>query len=350
LERDPNYARAYAGLGQSYWRKYGQTQARTWVPLAKAACVRAVELDNNLAMAHSCLGVVSNGTGQYQQAAEEFRHAATLDPSSDDALLGLAAAYQSLGRSEEAESYLKRAIQLQPQYWGGYTRLGNFYFAAARYREAEEQYRRVVMLVPEGEFGYSNLGAAYLAEGRYAEAVTQFERSLQLESNATAYSNLASAYLFEHKFQEAAHTYESAVHQKDAVYWQWGNLAEAYAQLPAESQRVQPTYRKANDLVGEVLHVDPHDVEAIHYASLYNAMMGNRDAALGLLRKIPADSPRDPELWCVAAKIHYHFGMNDQALAEISRAVSAGYAKPWIRDDPAFTGLASNLQFQHIVQ
>ena len=350
LELDPNYARAYAGLGQSYWRKYGQTQARSWVPLAKSACMRAVELDDKLAAAHSCLGVVSNGTGDYQKALEEFRQAIVLDPGNDDALLGLAGAFEQLGRAQEAESYFKKAIDLKPQYWGGYTRLGNFYFAAARYPEAEAQYRRVTELVPEGAFGCSNLGAAYLAEGRYVEAVSQFEKSLQLQPNATGYSNLATSYFFEHRFEDAARTYENAVREKDAVYWQWGNLAEAYAQIPVETGKVQSTYRKASELVSEVLHVNPRDVEALTYASLYQAMMGNRQAAFNLLAKIPSGAPRDPELWSAAAKIHYHFGLRDQALDELQRAVAAGYPRPWVKDDPAYAGLASNLQFQRVVK
>jgi len=150
LERDPNYARAYAGLGESYWRKYEQTHERSWVPLAEDACKRAVDLDKDLAIAHNCLGQVSNGTGEYQQATDEFQRAANLDPTNDDALLGLASAYNKLGKPQEAENYFKQALQRHPQYWRGYSSLGNFYFNGARYREAEEQYRRLTTLVPEG--------------------------------------------------------------------------------------------------------------------------------------------------------------------------------------------------------
>ncbi len=132
LERDPNYARAYAGLGESYWRKYEQTRMRSWVALADTACRQAVHLDNALAIAHNCLGMVSNGTGEYQRATDEFQHAANLDPSNDDALLGLASAFDTLGKPQEAESYFKRAIQLHPQYWRGYAKLGNFYFHTTR--------------------------------------------------------------------------------------------------------------------------------------------------------------------------------------------------------------------------
>jgi len=105
LERDPNYARAYAGLGESYWRKYEQTHARNWVSLAEGACKRAVDLASDLAIAHNCLGIVSDGTGAYQRAVDEFQRATRLDPSSDSALLGLASAFDKLGRTAEAESF-----------------------------------------------------------------------------------------------------------------------------------------------------------------------------------------------------------------------------------------------------
>ena len=350
LERDPKYARAYAGLGESYWQKYAHTRDRGWVRLAEDSCKKAVDLESELAAAHACLGIVRDGTGDYQGASEEFLRAASLDPSSDTALLGLASAYEKLHQPLQAESFFKKAIQLHPQYWDGYARLGAFYFNAARYRDAEEQFLQLTMLVPEGEIGYSNLGAAYLAEGRYSEAVTQFEHALQLQPSAMGYSNLASAQLYEHRFQEAARTYESAVQQKDAEYWQWGNLAEAYAQVPAEASKVEPAYLKASSMVSDALRVNPRDEEALYYAALYQVMLGHKDQALAFLRKSQSDAGRSPEMHAVTAKIYNHLGMTDQAVAEIQKAVSTGYSRTWLRDDPAFANLASSLQFQSIVK
>ncbi len=350
LERDPNYARAYAGLGESYWRKYEQTHASSWVALADTACNRAADLDNGLAIAHNCLGMVSKGIGGYQQAADEFQRAVDRDPNDDDALMGLASAYDKLGKTAEAEKSFRQAIQLHPQYWRGYAILGNFFYNHARYGEAEEQYHQLTSLVPDGEFGHTNLGAAYLAEGRYNEAVNEFKRSVEIRPSTEGYSNLASAYFFQHRFSEAAHVYELAVQRDDAAYGNWGNLAEAYSQISTELAHVRPTYLKAAGLVSDVLRVNPRDTEAIHYASLYQAMLGNREVALSLLGRIPPDSPREPEMWSVAAKIRYRLGMNDLALGELEKSLSAGYPKAWVRDDPAFAGLASNLQFQRMVK
>jgi len=109
-------------------------------------------------------------------------------------------------------------------------------------------------------------------------------------------------------------------------------------------------YIKAFELVSDVLRVNPKDADAIHWASLYQTMLGNHDAALTMLGRFPTDAPKDPELWAISAKIHYRLGMNDLALQELQKSVSAGYSRAWVRDDPAFAGLASNVQFQRIVR
>ena len=119
--------------------------------------------------------------------------------------------------------------------------------------------------------------------------------------------------------------------------------------MPEETERARPAYLKAVDLVNEALRVNPHDEDAIYHASLYQAMLGNREGALALLHKIPPGSTRDPSLLALAAKIHYRLGMQDLALTELQKSVSAGYSRVWVRDDPAFAGLVSNVQFQRIV-
>src|SRR6266849_8986635 len=56
LERDPNYALAYAGLGQAYWAKYDATYEPEWLDQALRSCKQAVALDSESADGHTCLG------------------------------------------------------------------------------------------------------------------------------------------------------------------------------------------------------------------------------------------------------------------------------------------------------
>ncbi|HEY1271686.1 MAG TPA: protein kinase, partial [Terriglobales bacterium] len=103
LDRDPNYALAYAGLGEAYLYKYDLTRDSDWVSKALESCKRAVALADSLANSHICLGHVYNNTGRYENAVQELDKAVQLDSTNDDAFRGLAAAYQRQGKTKEAE-------------------------------------------------------------------------------------------------------------------------------------------------------------------------------------------------------------------------------------------------------
>ena len=75
LKLDPNYGTARAELGMAYWWKYDSTKDKRAVALAREACAKAVESANAGAEGHICVGVVANGTGQYELAAGEFQKA-----------------------------------------------------------------------------------------------------------------------------------------------------------------------------------------------------------------------------------------------------------------------------------
>ncbi len=89
-----------------------------------------------------CLGMVDDGTGQYEKAAEQFQQAVQLDPTNDAAYRGLAGAYQRLNQPDKAEETYKRAISLRPQYWRGYHVLGVFYWSRAEYEKAVAMCRK----------------------------------------------------------------------------------------------------------------------------------------------------------------------------------------------------------------
>src|SRR6267378_2024340 len=72
LAIDPGYALAYAGLGDAYWKKYRSNKEPSWIEKSRSACQQASRLDSKLSSAHSCLGTLSAGTGNYQEAAREL--------------------------------------------------------------------------------------------------------------------------------------------------------------------------------------------------------------------------------------------------------------------------------------
>jgi serine/threonine-protein kinase len=352
LETDPNYALAYAGLGEAYLHEYDRKREPSWVEKATASCKRAIALASDLANGHVCLGMVNNSTGHYEEAAKEMQRAVELDPTSDDALRGLASAYESLGKAQDAEQTYLHAIELRPQYWGGYAWLGGFYWRHARYDDAARMYTEMIALAPDSFQGYNNLGVMYLLQGRYKDAIPQFQRSAAISPSLDASSNLATALFLQGNFADAAHAYEHAleVGGNDALaYLAWGNLAEAYYWTPGQRDRAAPLFQKAASLAEERLKVNGRDGFAVYHLAFYEAMLGQSVPALGHLQQASHLLDGDSELLFHAAKIHQRFGQPEAALTFLQKALSAGYSVPFVRDDPMFKNLANNVQFQRLV-
>jgi DNA-binding SARP family transcriptional activator/TolB-like protein len=116
IARDPNYARAYAGLADAY-SFLGRDEAPTqdYMPKAWTAAQRALQLDDKLAEAHASLGMMSNVyEWNFPEAERQFRMALDLDPSHSIARLYYGVFLAARGRFPEAQSQFDQAAQLDP--------------------------------------------------------------------------------------------------------------------------------------------------------------------------------------------------------------------------------------------
>jgi serine/threonine protein kinase/tetratricopeptide (TPR) repeat protein len=353
LEKDPNYALAFAELGEAYLYKYDQTRKSDWVDKALVECNRAVSLASSLADGHICLGHVYNNTGRYENAVEELDKAVQLDVTNDEGFRALALAYQRLGKMKEAEDTYIRAVRLRPQYWAGYEWLGSFYAAQSRYDDAARNFTEVIALAPDSYLGYSNLGAIYLYQGRYAEAIPQFQRSVTIYPNLEAYSNLATAYFLQGSFEDAAHAYERGVDvgaNDTLAYVGWGNLADAYYWAPGHRNRAPAAYQKAISLARERLDVNPRDADAIYHLAIYYAMLGEKQRALDYSQRAMQLRPDNGDVLLNVAKVHALLGDEAKSVKLLQQALADGIPVVLVRDDPTFKNLAANVQFQELIQ
>src|SRR5204863_1356856 len=117
---DSNYAQAYAGLGEAYWRKYNQTKSSEWIDAALKHCQTSLEKKPQFAAGHGCLGIVYAGTGRYQEAIDEYEKALRIEPVNDDFRRQRARAEERIGKLQEAEAIYHEAIKLRPHYWANY--------------------------------------------------------------------------------------------------------------------------------------------------------------------------------------------------------------------------------------
>ncbi|MBZ5515972.1 MAG: tetratricopeptide repeat protein [Acidobacteriia bacterium] len=349
LELDPQYARAAAGLGEAYWKKYENRKEPGLVEAARQACSHATSLDSKLADAHVCLGTLHNGTGQYEQAVGDFQAALSQEPTRDDAYRGLAAAYQHLGKLGEAEETYQRAINLRPQYWAGYSWLGNFYFLTGKYVKAEQTFKQMVEVAPENYRGYANVAVTEYMLGSWAEAEQAYRKSIALHESSDTYSNLGALYFFQGRYADAARTFEAGVRLSPRNPIVRGNLADAYRWIPGEAKRAEESYRQAIELGEQELQVNPRDAEIGANLALWRAKSGSPAEAVRDIQRALALAPADPRYMYYGAVVYKLAGHRSRALEWLKKSVVHGYPVQEIRADPEMRDLHDNPVYQKIV-
>ncbi len=181
VELDPNYPQGYAGLADSYavlgYRGYLPPQEA--YPKAKAAAVKALELDEGLADAHTSLAAVTEMYDHDWAGAEkEFQRAIELNPGYANAHHWYALHLDEMGRMEESIAELRQALELDPLSMIINVNLAAVLYHARRYDQAIEQIHRALEIDPNFPLAHKGLGMVYEQKGMYREAIAEYEKSV----------------------------------------------------------------------------------------------------------------------------------------------------------------------------
>ncbi|HLW79404.1 MAG TPA: tetratricopeptide repeat protein, partial [Terriglobia bacterium] len=190
---DPNYALAYAGLADGYCLLafFGLLPPSEAMPKAKAAALRAVELDDSLADGHTSLACMLEAYDWDWPAAEaEFRRALELNPNHPTAHRFYADYLTAAGRTDEAMAEIQRAQELDPLSVVIQNELAWNFAMARQYDRAIEQCHETIAMEPAFAPAHHILADCYHHAGRHEEALASFERALELNGNSP--STLAS--------------------------------------------------------------------------------------------------------------------------------------------------------------
>jgi tetratricopeptide (TPR) repeat protein len=186
---DPNYALAYAGLADSYASlggPLGFLSPRNSFPRAKAATLRALEIDGTLAEAHSSLAEIRlEYEWDWPGAEQEFKRAIELNPNYAHARQAYGTYLEALGQFNEAVAERKRAQELDPLSAFRAADLGYPLYYAGHYEQALEQYRRALDLDPNFYWAHVWIGQVYVQKGMYEEAIVSVNRALASSAGST---------------------------------------------------------------------------------------------------------------------------------------------------------------------
>jgi len=243
-EQDPNYAPAYSGLADSYalmgdWQ-YAVMTAKEALPKAKAAAVKALELDNTLGEAHNSLAFLLDGFDwDFDAGGKEFRRAIELNPGYATAHHWYAWHLSLLGRFDEAIAELRKAASLDPLSLIINADLAEVLVLARSYDESIQQSRKTIEMDPNFPLAHNQLAQAYLEKHMYEEAVAELQKALQLSPDTPTFkANLARAYVASGKKSEAIKLLSDLKKRANPGYSNASEIAVIYVSLGDKDQAI----------------------------------------------------------------------------------------------------------------
>jgi serine/threonine protein kinase/Tfp pilus assembly protein PilF len=240
IEEDPSYGLAYAGLAQSYglFPYYGVEPPGASCPKAKAAAMKALDIDEKLADAHVALEWTKLYCDwDWPGADREFNRAMEINPNDATAMIWHLAYFWAMGKPEEAILEHKRALAAEPLSLIVGAGLGRTLSFAGQYDAAISQLRNTTEMDPAFVEAHLYLGWAYEQKGMLAEAIKELQQALSLSGGHPRFvSALGHAYAISGQRRLAeeslARLKEQSTHRYVAPY----DIAVVYAGLKETDQ------------------------------------------------------------------------------------------------------------------
>lgn len=178
IDKDPQFARAYAGLADAYGLlgTYDIVPGDQVMPKARAAALQALQINPSLPEAHTALALIAeNYEWDWKTAEREFRRAIDLNPNYATAHHWYAECLAFQGNFDAALAESERARQLDPLSLIIAADNGAILYYARQYDPAIERFRATIDLDPAMTRAYLIVGA-YAQKGEYKDALRELDR------------------------------------------------------------------------------------------------------------------------------------------------------------------------------
>ncbi|MFI5419687.1 MAG: ATPase domain-containing protein [Nitrososphaerales archaeon] len=197
IEKDSNFARAYAEIAVSYavmgyWEFLPSKEV---FPKAKLYAQKAIQLDDTIPQSHLALGLVNwLYKWSFPRADAEYRRALELNPSYAEAHLTRSFTLANVGRFAEAVTECTQALELDPQ--SAWTRLygGATLYICSEFDDATRILNEALKLDPNLSLAHDILGCISALSGSYEIGISQLKKAMELGGGMIVKSDLAQAY------------------------------------------------------------------------------------------------------------------------------------------------------------
>ena len=229
IEKDPADPLAYGGLALGYAASaHGPGASPDALPRAKAAALKALELDDTLTEAHAALAQIKlYGDWDWEAAEQAFQRALKLNPNLAQTRAHYSFYLLLFGRTDEASAEMRRVQEVDPltplwPAWQGWQ-----YWWTGQYDEAIDEARKSLELYPDFPVGLYVLGSVYAEKGMYEEAIKAHQRAGVLSRDWK--SGLGRTYAMAGRQDEARLVLAEL--EADPTTWDTWFIAQIYAVL-----------------------------------------------------------------------------------------------------------------------
>jgi len=180
IEKDPNYALAYAGITAADVSYTFANDARPAEMMleAKLAAMKSVELDEELPEAHAAVGKVAfSYDWDWAEAEKHLLRAYDLDPNNSEGLLYLAQLYSNLGKHQQALELSERARRPDPLTINRPALEGQFLYYAGRYDDSINVLQQTIDMNPNHWLPWMFIARPYIEKGMFRDAIASCERA-----------------------------------------------------------------------------------------------------------------------------------------------------------------------------
>jgi TolB-like protein/DNA-binding winged helix-turn-helix (wHTH) protein/Flp pilus assembly protein TadD len=348
IDRDPQYAEAFAGLCEAHLAWYVTYQDTGHFDAAEAACVRALRIDQDLGEVYAALGSLHRLAGQLEDAENDLLRAKQLLNGPASVLEELGLTYRDENKLLLAEQTFNEAIVKEPANWSVYKSMGNFLFRTGRHEEALSYYKQVLVMQPDSALAYSNMGSAFFMMGEFSNASIAWRQSMKLEPTQFAYMNYANGLFYQGRYGDSVEMYRRALEIAPSDVRAWGGLAASCRQIASEKACEIEAFSKAAELLERTLDINPLDAGLLSRLASYYARLGMRAEAMDALQRLALINSVDYEVPYYAALAHLELGDRNTAVSEVNRAVLMGYSRVLVAADPGLAAIRGDLEFIEI--
>lgn len=294
VQKDPGYAPAWAGLSDAYDHlgRFGFLPPRVALSKAKAAALRAIQLDETLSEAHVSLAMVLLHEWSWSVGENELQRAIALNPNNAEAHQRYGYALSYRGQFDAAIGAMQRALERDPLSPNKQNSLAATFYRAGRYDEALQYFREV----PDPDFNsvsrHRRIAAIYERKGRLGEAMAEWLVALRLSGKQEVAASVER-------------DYRSSGYAAAKRTYLWGDLREA-------RRRAQNDYPRplSWDIAGDY------------------ALLGERDSAFAWLER--AFRERDGALAFFTVDDHFYALRSDPRFRDLARRM--GLPDSGVRD------------------